>query len=193
MLESEFRELKLEVSASAVQQLSRYANEIEHWNKAVNLTSLRGAALVRRLIAEPAWVGHQLQMEGRLADVGSGNGSPGIPLQITRRISATFLIEPRMKRAAFLRHVIGKLGLKGVEVNRNRVEDIPERSMVADWIVLQAIDPSPLLIEALRRIATHTTRVVWITSIQSSPVKRAEMIQIPESTTKVWIFGLDQI
>jgi len=193
ILESEFRRRNLKVSQSAQDLLTRYAGEIEHWNCKVNLTALSGESLVRRLIVEPIWVGERLQMDGVLADVGSGNGSPGIPLVVTRPFSAAHLIEPRLKRAVFLRHVVAKLGLSDVVVDRTRVEELQARSLISDWIVLQAIDPTPDLIRALRNIGSETTRVVWITSLGSCRVQSAERIDVPDSSTKVWIFRLDQI
>lgn len=192
ILEAEFRKAKLDISSSALKQLAIYAGEIEHWNKTVNLTALRGAALVRRLIVEPAWVGQHLKMGGVVADVGSGNGSPGIPLCITRDFISTHLVEPRLKRAAFLRHVVAKVGLKNVQVDKSRIEEMPAGTVSADWIVLQAIDPSPALIAALRPISNETTRVVWITSLNAPPVVSAEKAEIPDSTTKIWVFRLDQ-
>jgi 16S rRNA (guanine527-N7)-methyltransferase len=193
MLRSEFRALDLDIPAVSQQLLAAYAKEIEHWNKAVNLTSLAGSALVRRLIVDPVWVGQHLQMGGVVTDVGSGNGSPGIPLSITLKLTSTNLIEPRMKRAAFLRHVIANLGLTDVAVHRCRIEEMPEKTVYSDWIALQAIDPTPTLIENLRRIAGETTRVVWITSVIVPPVANSRMLKIPGSTTKIWIFPLDQI
>jgi 16S rRNA (guanine(527)-N(7))-methyltransferase RsmG len=193
MLDREFRQLGLEIPHSSKQQLASYALEIEHWNKAVNLTSLSGSALIRRLIVDPVWVGQHLQMDGVLSDVGSGNGSPGIPLSITRRFSSANLIEPRMKRAAFLRHVIAKGNLHDVAVHRCRIEAIPQKTLFSDWITLQAIDPTPTLKESLRRIAIETTRVVWITSVVTPPVADAVKFEIPGSTTKIWLFRLDQI
>jgi len=188
----EFRDAKLDVSPFEQKQLALYAHEIEHWNGAVNLTALSGAGLIRRLIVEPVWVGHHLQMSGVLADVGSGNGSPGIPLCITRRLSAACLVEPRLKRAAFLRHAVSKLELKRVTVQRSRIEEMPIQSFTADWICLQGIDPAPRLIEGLRRISSATTRVVWITSLEDAPAGNAEKIDIPKSNTKIWVFRLDQ-
>jgi len=169
MLKSEFRDLRLDVSSSAIQKLTLYATEIEHW------------------------VGEHLEMRGSMSDVGSGNGSPGIPLCITRAFSSAHLIEPRMKRAAFLRHVVAKAALAGVVVNRCRVEEIPAKSLASDWITLQAIGPTPELIEALKGIGSETTRVVWITSIPTPPVAGAELQEIPGSGTKIWVFRLDQI
>lgn len=193
MLRAEFRDLRLDVASLSLQKLALYASELEHWNKTVNLTALVGNALVRRLIVEPVWVGQHLQMNGSLADVGSGNGSPGLPLCITRQFASTHLIEPRVRRAAFLRHAIMKLGLTGVAVDRCRLEEMPEKAVSSEWITLQAIDPAPDLIGALQRIGSATTRVVWITSVGTPPVAGAEKLEIPGGTTKIWVFRLDQI
>ena len=192
ILRREFHQLGLEIPVQSEQRLAIYAQEIEHWNKSMNLTSLSGSALIRRLIVDPVWVGQRLQMDGVLCDVGSGNGSPGIPLAVTGRFSATNLIEPRVKRAVFLRHAIAKLKLTNVAVHRSRVEDVPEKALLSNWISLQAIDPTPTLIENLKRIATKTTRVVWITSVVMPPLPDAQMLEIPGSTTKIWMFRLDQ-
>ena len=193
MLRSEFRDLQIEISLPVIQRLALYASEVEHWNRSINLTSLRGQSLVRRLIVDPVWVGAKLEMNGCLSDVGSGNGSPGIPLSITRPFTAAHLIEPRTKRAVFLRHVAAKLGLRNVTVNHCRVESMPANTVTSDWIALQAIDPSPALLQALTGIANRTTRVVWITSIFTPPVAAAEGLEIPGSNTRFWIFRLDQI
>ena len=93
----------------------------------------------------------------------------------------------------FLRHTIGRLELKNVTVDRSRIEDLKEDGVVADWIVLQAIDPSTVVLDGLRRIATDTTRVVWITSRDDSRFERAERVEIVNCGAKVWVFRLDQI
>jgi len=193
MLRREFDQLELDIPLYSQQLLASYASEIDHWNKSVNLTSLSGSGLIRRLIVEPVWAGRYLQMGGVVCDVGSGNGSPGIPLGITRNFSSTNLIEPRMKRAVFLRHVIAKLRLTNIVVHRFRVEEMPEETLFSDWITLQAVDPTPTLTGSLRRIGTGTTRVVWITSVVTPPVADARGFEIPGSSTKIWVFRLDQI
>jgi len=193
MLRAEFRNLKLEIDPPFIEKLALYASEVEHWNRSVNLTSLRGSSLIRRLIVDPVWVGYRLGMSGCLSDVGSGNGSPGIPLCITRPVVSAHLIEPRTKRAVFLRHIAGRIGLKNVVVDRCRVESIAPNALISDWITLQAVDPTPALLQALAGIGNPTTRVVWITSLLTPPVASAEKLEIPGSNTRIWSFRLDQI
>ena len=61
---------------------------------------------------------------GRLADVGSGGGLPGIPIKIMRPDLATTLVESTGKKARFLHHAVNGLSLRGVEVANTRVEDL---------------------------------------------------------------------
>jgi|SRR5829696_2529171 len=61
---------------------------------------------------------------GRLADVGSGGGLPGIPIKIVKPELATTLVESTGKKARFLQYVVESLSLDGVEVANTRVEDL---------------------------------------------------------------------
>src|SRR4051794_25219861 len=60
---------------------------------------------------------------GRVGDVGSGAGLPGLVLAIARPDVECVLIEPMERRVAWLREQAGALGLNNVEVIRGRAED----------------------------------------------------------------------
>jgi 16S rRNA (guanine527-N7)-methyltransferase len=192
LLQAELARIGLTVSESTQDKLALYLEELERWNKKLNLTSLKGAELARRIVVEPAWVAHQLQLSGSLADIGSGNGCPAIAISVTRDLSRTHLIEARTKRCAFLRHIASTLQLRGIEVHRNRVEDITEKIAPVDCITLQAVSPTAELMNALRKLFPETTRVVWITSGSSAPTPTAKHISVPSSNSEVWDFRLDQ-
>jgi 16S rRNA (guanine527-N7)-methyltransferase len=61
---------------------------------------------------------------GRMADVGSGGGLPGIPTKICAPHMGMTLIESTGKKARFLRRVIDELSLPGTEVLNARVEEV---------------------------------------------------------------------
>jgi 16S rRNA (guanine527-N7)-methyltransferase len=61
---------------------------------------------------------------GRLADVGSGGGLPGIPIKIMKPDLATTLVESTVKKARFLQLAVDGLSLGDVEVANTRVEDL---------------------------------------------------------------------
>ena len=192
LLASELRNRSVLVSPDIEEKLVVYIQELERWNRAVNLTALRGVELVRRLVVEPVWIGHQLQLSGTLADVGSGNGSPAIPLCLTRPVTHTDLIEARVRRAAFLRHITQTLDIKEVNVKNARLEELAASDVPVDWFSLQAVHPSALVLQAMKRLGSPTTRVVWITSLREAPVPAANSLLVPGGNTLAWVFRLDQ-
>jgi 16S rRNA (guanine527-N7)-methyltransferase len=86
-----------------VAALSSYLDLVAGWNPRVNLTGARTPAeRVAILVAPVAPLAPALE-EGRLIDVGSGNGSPGLVLATLRPDLSATLLEPRQRRWAFLR------------------------------------------------------------------------------------------
>jgi 16S rRNA (guanine(527)-N(7))-methyltransferase RsmG len=192
ILEDELARLRLSLPQADQEKLETYVRELERWNKTVNLTALKGNELVRRLIAEPVWIGLELQMSGNLVDVGSGNGCPGVPLCITRQLKRVDLIEARVRRAAFLRHIASKLSPNEIVVHRVRLEEMRDPLEGVDWITLQAVDPAPKLIQKLQVLCASTTRVVWITSSEKPMMRSASRISVPGSNTVAQVSQLDQ-
>jgi 16S rRNA (guanine(527)-N(7))-methyltransferase RsmG len=104
--------------------LSVFLAELDRWRRKTNLTG----ALSADALAEHALeglVGSELIANGeRVIDIGSGAGFPGLPLAIVRADLSMTLLEPRGKRAAFLRHVVRTLGLKNTIVMEARIEEV---------------------------------------------------------------------
>lgn len=192
VLDSELGNLNLELTSDQKLVLSRYCDELVHWNERINLTSLQGAAMVRRLVVEPAWIARELRLSGVLADIGSGNGSPAIPLHVLSELRETHLVEARTKRAAFLRHVVSALKLTGVTVHRARFEEMASTLGRLDWITLQGVAPTDQLIDSIRYCSVKTTIVVWITSEAVRPkLKPQRTLHVPMTGTQVFLFHLD--
>lgn len=94
-------------------QIQAYVQEVLKFRKALNLTSIAQADEFERRFVQPSlalvkW----LPEEGRLLDIGSGMGIPGIPLLMARPGLFGVLVERRKKRAEFLRHLVRKFSLK---------------------------------------------------------------------------------
>jgi len=89
---------------------------------------------------------------GRVGDVGSGAGLPGIVLAIARPDVEWILIEPMERRVAWLSEQVGALGLDNVEVLRARAEDW-ERGPVLDAVTARAVS-------ALRTLVPITAPLV---------------------------------
>lgn len=102
--------------------LLQYLALMERWNRAYNLTAIRepGAMLTRHLLESLAITAHIPQ--GRLLDVGTGAGLPGIPLAIAQPDSEVCLLDSNGKKTRFLFQVISQLALTNASVLHTRVE-----------------------------------------------------------------------
>lgn len=122
-------ELGVPHSDGQVAALLAYLGELRRWNRAYSLTGLKTERdmVIKHLLDSCLYL-RALEAEGlgpgSAADVGSGAGLPGVPMKILRPEAEVYLIEPTGKKAAFLRHVVRTLGLRGVEVLEKRVEEV---------------------------------------------------------------------
>jgi 16S rRNA (guanine(527)-N(7))-methyltransferase RsmG len=191
VLESELRNFKIDLPSAQKHVLARYCDELDHWNKRINLTGLSGAELVRRLVVEPVWVGLEIKPQGTVADIGSGNGSPAIPLHVVCKFRKAHLIEARTRRAAFLRHLTTTLPLSDVVIHRARFEGIVSELGPVDWITVQGVALSNELLASVKPIASTTTNIVWISSPEVRvPLNPLRTLQVPHTGTEVFLFRL---
>jgi 16S rRNA (guanine527-N7)-methyltransferase len=86
-----------------------------------------------------------LEARGRVADVGSGAGLPGLVLAIARPDVHLTLIEPMERRVDWLTSEAERLGLDNVEVVRARAEDVAD-DIVVDQVTARAVSALSKLI-----------------------------------------------
>ncbi|HUT77912.1 MAG TPA: 16S rRNA (guanine(527)-N(7))-methyltransferase RsmG [Polyangia bacterium] len=162
--------LGLRLDDACAGRLLRYAEELARWNRRLNLT---GAGTAREFVAGPLFDAMTLVPvlgdPAELVDVGSGGGLPGIPAAILRPELAVTLVEPRARRAAFLRHAVHLLGLRA-EVVQGRAGELADGGWSA--AVAQAVwPPAEWLVRAPRLVrpggAVHV--------LSSSPLSSADI------------------
>jgi 16S rRNA (guanine527-N7)-methyltransferase len=107
-------------------RLERYARLLASYKKAnvIGNRDLDRILLDHVLDSLSCFLHEPLWEAGRLADVGSGGGLPGIPISIVRPDLRTTLIESTGKKTDFLRHAAEQLALRNLEVVNARVEDL---------------------------------------------------------------------
>lgn len=98
-----------------------------------------------RHILNSALVAPLLQAEGRVADVGSGAGLPGLVLAIARPDVHFTLIEPMERRVDWLTGEVERMGLDNVDVLRARAEDVAD-DVVVDQVTARAVSALSKLI-----------------------------------------------
>jgi len=160
----EFSELlAAHVEGQARQRLAHYAELLERWSERHNLVRYSSREeLVRRHILDSLAAAPLLVGSGRLLDVGSGAGLPGVPLLAVRPQWGGVLLEPRQKRWAFLRTVVRELGLEA-DVARSRFQDLGE-CLRFDLITVRAVGGHEALLEWARgRLTEGGEVVIWTT------------------------------
>lgn len=107
----------------AIREIRTYISLLLEWNRSISLTTVTDPdEIVRFHFGESLFARTVVPIAGgRLADVGSGAGFPGLPLKILIPAIDLTLIEANVKKATFLAEVTRKLKLENVTVLRGRV------------------------------------------------------------------------
>jgi 16S rRNA (guanine527-N7)-methyltransferase len=113
------------LSDQMLERLALFFDRVVEWNTKTDLTAARDPdELADLLVADAALLSFYALAE-RWVDVGSGAGAPGLPLAILRPELEITLVDTKTKRVAFLRSVVGELGLSHVRVERTAGENLP--------------------------------------------------------------------
>ncbi len=149
------RLLGLRLSRLQISTLELYERELMDWNTRFNLTAIRDPHEIRIKHFLDSLTCLQALRDshtGRLIDIGTGAGFPGIPIKIIYPNLQLTLVESVGKKADFCRHVVRMLDLPGVEVVQERAEVLgqaPAYREKYDWAVARAVAILPVLAEYL--------------------------------------------
>ena len=142
-IEKRARRAGIDVSGTLAAQLTEYVELLRHWNTRMNLTALDDKdAGLDRLIIEPLVAVSHVPREGRAIDIGSGGGSPAIPLKLAVPELSLLMVESKTRKAAFLREACRQLEIEDVVVETGRYEALlsrPELHEVHDLLTLRAV------------------------------------------------------
>jgi 16S rRNA (guanine527-N7)-methyltransferase len=116
--------------------------------------------------------------EGRVGDVGSGAGLPGLVLAIARPDVSFVLIEPMERRVEWLRAEVSALELDNVEVLRARAEDA-EFSPWLDQVTARAVSALGKLIPISARLVRSGGELLFLkgASVDEEIVAAAKAIR----------------
>jgi 16S rRNA (guanine527-N7)-methyltransferase len=113
----------LGLAEPVVSRLAAYLRLLSAWNRKVNLTAARAPAAQVELLIQDVLPLMGLLARGDVVDVGSGNGSPGLILGILSPERSVTLLEPRIRRWAFLREAARAVGRTDIQVLRLRHDE----------------------------------------------------------------------
>jgi len=191
-------EFNLPAYDDQVLQIQQYIKILLAWNEKVNLTAIRDPLeILHRHFCECMYAAEAITLEkGRLADVGSGGGFPGLALKIMRPGLQVFLVESNIKKVTFLAEVIRELGLNGAQVLARRYEELGEEMAPLDYICSRALGEFPSFLEWARSDQIAARQVIlWIGARDLEEIRRIktwewrEPISVPHSLRRLLLVG----
>ena len=157
--------LGLALSPHQRELFETYYRELVEWNQRLNLTTIVDYREVQtRHFVDSISVALALGPgAGRVIDIGTGAGFPGLPLIILLPHLEVVLLESVPKKTAFLSHLIVRLGLQGVEVLTARAEEVAHRPKYResfDAVLGRALAPLAVMAELALPLARTGGRVI---------------------------------
>jgi len=138
-----------------VQALERLVLEHLKWNKTFNISAFRDEHSVKIYQIIDSLSVYPFIDTGRLLDIGTGPGFPGLPLAICFPDLHITLLDSSSKKLAFARHIQALLELKNVDVVHARIEKY-EPDLLFDQIISRAFtDLSGMLSVSLPLLADN--------------------------------------
>jgi 16S rRNA (guanine527-N7)-methyltransferase len=191
-------EFKLPTYDDQVLQIQQYIKILLTWNEKINLTAIRDPLeILYRHFCESMYAADAVPLEkGRLADVGSGAGFPGLPLKILRPDLQVFLVESNIKKVTFLAEVIRELGLMGAQVLARRYEELGEEVAPLDYVCSRALGEFPSFLKwaSSQQIAAKQV-ILWIGARDLADIENVgswdwrEPIPVPNSLQRLLLVG----
>ncbi len=195
-------EFKLPAYEEQILQIQQYIEILLAWNDKINLTAIRDPLeILYRHFCESMFAGISVPLEhGRLADVGSGGGFPGLPLKILRPGLRVFLVESNLKKATFLAEVVRKLGLIDTQVLVRPYRELGEELAPLDFVCTRALGEfGPFLTWAGSETIAAKQVILWIGARDLGEIQKIkgwdwhEPIQVPHSLRRLLLVGTRQI
>lgn len=130
-------ELGVFCKPDVLSNLTKFQALLLKWNQTYNLTAIREPKkIISHHLLDSLSVSSYIK-GGRVLDIGTGAGLPGIPLSMLHPDKNFVLLDSNAKKTRFVRQAMLELGLTNVEVVRERVERFKNERLF-DTIVTRA-------------------------------------------------------
>jgi 16S rRNA (guanine527-N7)-methyltransferase len=192
------KDFGIAASDKQVQLIQEYIRILLSWNEKVNLTAIRDPLeILHRHFCESMFGAVAVPVEfGRLADIGSGPGFPGIPLKILRPEIELFLVESNIKKGTFLAEVIRELELSGARVLISRYEELSEELAPLDYVCSRAVGEfGPFLQWAASERLSARRLLLWVGGRDLDEIRKnsdwewQEPLLVPQSLRRYILIG----
>ncbi len=155
-------ELGIGVSDAQLESLNLFAEELKKWNRKINLTAItddEGIA-VKHLVDSLSLL-KAVRGPGRLLDIGSGGGFPGIPVKIVQPDLDIVSVDAVVKKVSFQKQAVRLLNLTGFNAMHVRAETLAEQYHdYFDWVVSRAFSDIPSFVAMAMPVLKQQGRIV---------------------------------
>jgi 16S rRNA (guanine527-N7)-methyltransferase len=180
------------VSEATLDRLDVYFRLLCRWNEKTNLTGfdlrVPSPAALDRLLVEPLAAAAKLTgPPPRIIDIGSGGGSPAIPMAIATAAVTLTLVEATSKKAVFLREALRALAMDGAQVIASRYEDVVATAELRghfDVLTARAIRLDGPAIADLQVLVKPGGRILLFRSDNSEPLIRSLRPPVSHASTR---------
>ncbi len=130
------------------EQFEKYCLFLQEYNEKVNLTAITQTEEIYEKHFCDCALALCEEVKGKVLDVGSGAGFPGVVWKILKPEVQMVLLEPTGKRVRFLDELITLLNLKGIRTVNQRAEDYVRKQRESfDAVSARAVASLPVLCE----------------------------------------------
>src|SRR5580704_9708922 len=188
----------VEATGLLCDQIRAYTNLLLRWNRRISLTTITDPLEILRFhFGESLLAITSVPIrQGRLADVGSGAGFPAIPIRMVCKDIDLTLIESNRKKAAFLAEVARELGISGIQIHPQRMEDIGDRSSGFDFVTARAVAVDDILLQwASNHLKPSGVIALWLGRDDSGRIslssswKWGNPVDVPGADRRVILVG----
>ena len=179
-----------------------YFEMLRRWNRRINLTGLDLDALtdegIDRLFIEPLIAArHVTPSTSSIIDLGSGGGSPALPLALAARAGSLTMVESRVKKSVFLREAAREMGLIATVLTVRYEETLEREELIGafDTLSSRALRLNSTDLDRVGRFVRTGGRLLLFRSgsgasqlAPSAPLSRLEAHPLPRHRSELLIF-----
>lgn len=147
-----------------------YTSTLLDWNAKISLTTIVDPEQILRVhFGESLFAASAAEItNGRVADIGTGAGFPGIPIRMVTPCVELTLIEAVTKKTAFLGEILRKIDIPSVSIIRCRMEEISDEIAGFDFITARALGKYEALLRWSEMRLSHTGKIVLLLGRQDA-------------------------
>jgi 16S rRNA (guanine527-N7)-methyltransferase len=187
------------VDSELCEEIRVYTETLLRWNEKISLTTVTDPDEILRVHFGESFFAASVAgiADGRVADIGTGPGFPGIPIRMVRPGMQLTLVEPVAKKTAFLGEILRTLGISDVRIIRCRMEELPAADLAGiDLITARALGKYDALLRwSKTRISQNGSILLLLGDSDAAQISRnrswlwREPVQVPGSRGRFVLLG----